>query len=73
MKVLSACRKLKGTGISIGEDFSPRVRDVRKKLWPFVKEKRSKNERAAMVYDHIFMDGKKFTIGADGSSLVEMR
>ena len=54
--------------ICIGEDFSPRVRDVRKKLWPFVKEKRSKNERAAMVYDHIFMDGKKFTIGVDGCS-----
>nr|XP_054924218.1 uncharacterized protein LOC126526716 [Dermacentor andersoni] len=32
-KILSCCNKLKGTPISISEDFSKRIRDIRSNLW----------------------------------------
>ena len=64
-KVLKAKRKLSetenGNTIFIGEDFSKRVRETRKKLVPFLKEaKKDKDKRATMVYDHLVINGKKF-------------
>ena len=49
-----------GKNIFIGEDFSKRVRDTRRKLIPFLKEaKKDKNKRATMVFDHLVIDGKR--------------
>lgn len=38
--ILRNCTKLKGTAFSVGEDFSNRVRDIRKKLWQVAKKKK---------------------------------
>jgi homoaconitase/3-isopropylmalate dehydratase large subunit len=69
-KILKAKRKLKGTQLFIGEDFSYRVRDIRRKLSSHLKIARSEGKRAIMVFDHLLVDGKKFYLG-EGETLRE--
>ena len=66
-----AKRKLQGTKVFIGEDFSSRVREVRRRLVPHLKKARSENKKCMMMFDHL-IDGKKFTLD-DGDNLKEMR
>lgn len=40
MKILQNCHKLKNTKISISEDYSKRVTEIRKKLWKSSDEER---------------------------------
>ena len=63
--ILGARHKLKGTKVFISEDFSSRVREIRKKLLPHLKEARKENKRAAMVYDHLIIEGKRFCLDQD--------
>lgn len=71
VKVLKAKRNLKGSNIFIGEDFSTAVRDIRRKLTQFMKEKRNGGHKVSMVYDHLIVDGEKFFLSADGGSIVK--
>ena len=71
-KILKSRGKLRGSTIFIGEDFSVRVRDIRKKLTPHLKAARNNGKRATMIYDHLLIDGKKFGID-DESKLKEIR
>jgi FtsZ-binding cell division protein ZapB len=71
--VLKAKNKLKGTNIFVGEDFSERVRAIRKKLTVIMKEKRREGKQVSMVYDHLIMDGKKFVLNDDGVSVREVK
>ena len=64
-RVLKQKRKLsetaEGSTIFIGEDFSKGVREVRKKLVPFLKNtKANPKNNARMVYDHLVINGKRF-------------
>ena len=61
--ILKQKRKLKGTTIFIGEDFSARVRDIRRRLSPHLKQARDDGRRCAMVFDHLVIDGSKFYLG----------
>ena len=72
VKILKAKRKLQGTNVFIGEDFSSRVRDVRRRLVPHLKKARSENKKCMMVFDHLIIDGKRFALN-DGDNLKEMR
>ena len=63
--ILKQKRKLsetaEGSTIFIGEDFSKGVREVRKKLVPFLKNaKADPKNNARMVYDHLVINGKRF-------------
>jgi polyhydroxyalkanoate synthesis regulator phasin len=60
--ILKAKTKLKGTNIFVGEDFSTKVRDQRKRLTPHLKRARGDGKRATIVYNHILIDGKRFTV-----------
>jgi len=74
LRLLKQKPKLKelNSNIFIGEDFSPRIRDVRKKLSVFLKEKKRAKCRASMVFDHLIVDGKKYGLDAS-DNLVEYR
>lgn len=52
--------KLKGSNVFVAEDFTRRVREIRKKLVPFLKKSREENKQASMVHDHIIVDGRRF-------------
>jgi predicted RNase H-like nuclease (RuvC/YqgF family) len=71
IKLMKAKLKLKGSNIFIGEDFSRGVRDIRKKLGRFAKEKKEGGETVKMIYDHLVVNGKKLFLSEDGLGLVE--
>nr|KAG5689419.1 hypothetical protein BaRGS_017937 [Batillaria attramentaria] len=52
--------KLKGTDIFVGDDFSKNVRDIRKKLSPFLKKAKEEKKLCKMVFDHLVMEGKRY-------------
>eukprot|EP00745_Piridium_sociabile_P017353 TRINITY_DN26126_c0_g2_i1.p3 TRINITY_DN26126_c0_g2~~TRINITY_DN26126_c0_g2_i1.p3 ORF type:complete len:119 (-),score=7.78 TRINITY_DN26126_c0_g2_i1:479-835(-) len=68
VNILKEKRRLKGSNIFIGEDFSIRVRDIRKRLASRLKDARSHGKRATMIFDHLLVDGKKFFLGQRRSS-----
>ena len=53
LKIISEARKLKGTNISINEDYSKETLEIRKKKWKEVKELRKNG-----TYDKVVIKGK---------------
>lgn len=52
-KILKNCHKLKGTKLAISEDFSARVRSIRKKLWDSAKHNKESGDKVRLVHDKI--------------------
>ncbi|XP_070386672.1 uncharacterized protein [Dermacentor albipictus] len=50
-KIMNNCYKLKGRKISISEDYSKRVHDIRKKLWNTTVDERKNGAKVKMVFD----------------------
>jgi regulator of replication initiation timing len=73
VKLLKAKKKLIGSDIFIGEDFSRGVREIRKRLSQFLKVKKEAGQNVKMVYDHLVVEGEKFFLADDGESLVSGR
>ena len=77
-RVLRQKRKLsetsEGSTIFIGEDFSKGIRDVRRRLVPFLKTaKAAPNVTARMVYDHLVINGKLFYYHPVSNAIKERR
>ena len=70
--VLKNKNKLKGSKIFIDEDYSRSVREIRKHLAVIMKRERAIGKRVSMVYDHLFVEGKRYGLGGDRTSLVEL-
>jgi outer membrane murein-binding lipoprotein Lpp len=70
VEILKSKSKLQGTNIFIGEDFSMRVRTVRKKLAAIKKDMKTDGQKVTMVYDHLIVNGKKMYLSEDGEGLV---
>ncbi|GFR60234.1 SH3 domain protein, partial [Elysia marginata] len=49
-------KKPKDTNIHISDDYTPRIREIRRKLSPFLNKFRNEGKRATMVYDHLIVD-----------------
>lgn len=58
--VLKACTKLKGSDISIAEDFSVAVRHIRKKLWESSAGERASGAKAKLFFNKLCVDGKMY-------------
>lgn len=71
VQILKAKRRLQGTTVFIGEDYSQRVRNLRKLLSPHLKAAREQGKRATMIYDHLLVDGKKFVLNEAGTGITE--
>ena len=72
-RILKAKKKLDGTDIFIGEDYSRGVRAIRKTLSKIKKEmkQRNKDRKIHLVYDHMYVDGVKMYLSNDGLHLVK--
>ena len=72
ISILKAKSKLKDndSGVSISEDYTQRVRDVRKKLIPHLKSAKEEGKRATLVFDHLLIEGIKYELG-EGDYLTE--
>ena len=58
LKIISEARKLKGTNISINEDYSKETLEIRKEKWKEVKELRKNGTYVILVYDKVVIKGK---------------
>lgn len=47
------CRILKGSPLSVSEDFSEQIRVIRKKLWDSSADDRARGDKVTLVYDKI--------------------
>ena len=56
--------KLRGSDVYVGEDYTRKVREVRKKLMPTLKKAREENKQAKLVFDHLIVDGRRFVYDA---------
>lgn len=59
--VLKNAFRLKGIDIHIAEDFSARVRSIRKSLWEATTSYRNNGHIVRLRYDHAFIDNVKYT------------
>lgn len=59
-RLLKNCFKLKGSNFAISEDFSRRVRDVRRKLWNCAKKFKHAGDKVIMSYDKLRINGELF-------------
>ena len=71
--ILKSKRSLFGSEIFVGEDFSKRTRQVRKALNGFKKDLKKNGKKVAMVYDHLYVDDKKYYLSPSGDSLIEAK
>ena len=62
IKILKERHRLKGTQIFLSEDYTSRIRNVRKNLAPFVKQIRQQNKdiQVMMKFDHLIIDGERY-------------
>lgn len=58
--ILKRGYKLKDTQLSIAEDFSKRVRDIRRKLWNSAKVNRQNNEKVSLVFDKLYINNRPY-------------
>ena len=58
LKIISEARKLKGTNINIGEDYSKEALEIRKEKWKEIKELRKNSTYAILVYEKVVTKGK---------------
>ncbi|XP_077486842.1 uncharacterized protein LOC144098218 [Amblyomma americanum] len=60
VSIMKACPKLKGSEISISEDFSLGVRQIRQKLWESSAEERSNGAKVKLFFDKLSVNGTLF-------------
>ena len=73
LKILRSRNKLEGTTMYIKEDFPARVRYIRKTIGGLVKTNRDRGERVKIVYDHVYIENKKYILNENHDGLIESR
>ena len=73
VSILKEKKKLQGSTIFIGEDFSTRVREIRRQLAPHLKAARELGKKCVMIFDHLLIDGKRFYLDENSGGLKENR
>ncbi|CAN8029883.1 unnamed protein product, partial [Ixodes persulcatus] len=56
MELLRNAKKFKETKISVSEDFSLKVQNIRKQLWATVKDKRKPEDKVYLKYDKLIIN-----------------
>lgn len=65
--------KLKNTDYSIGEDFSRKLREIRKKLWDSAKQNRENKDKVSLVYNKLFINNRVYIWDDEKNDRVEIR
>ncbi|KAL8620997.1 hypothetical protein ACOMHN_035933 [Nucella lapillus] len=60
----------KKSSIFVNEDFTPRVRDRRRLLLPFLKQAKAEQKRAFLRFDTLVIEGKAHTFDPATQKLV---
>ena len=60
--VFGEVKELRGSNISISNDFPPKIRTIRKEATPFINDARIADLEAKLRYDKLSINGKLFTL-----------
>lgn len=58
--VLKASPQLKDTDFSLSDDFSKRIREIRKQLWRSAAQEKEKGAKVKLLFDKLSVDGVLF-------------
>ena len=65
-KIFQKAGKLKGSRVSVSEDYTKSVRVSRQKLVPHLKAARAKGKSATLQYDKLSIEGEKYAVNNEG-------
>lgn len=71
IQILTNCNKLKGSKLTIKEDYPQDVVETRKKLYPLLKKYREQNKNAVIKYDKLFVNGQEVSVPDDDTNMNE--
>lgn len=72
-RILSNGKKLKGSNYGISKDFSPRVREIRRKLWNVGKaRKQNSQDKVSLVHDKLIVNGEAYVWDEDTQSATKL-
>lgn len=63
--VRSHSKNLKGTNICVREQFTTEVIEARKRVYPVYQEAKKNNQRASLVVNRLYIDGKEVKVPVD--------
>lgn len=72
-RILKNGSKLKNTTLAIGEDFSPKIRDIRRKLWASAKANRDNNEKVNLAFDKLYIDDQAYVWDSDKGERIPVK
>lgn len=70
--ILKNVSKLKGTRIFVNEDFSPRIRGIRKQLWLSTAEFRRNGAKVRLRYDHALVNNDRYSWDSTNNMLIKV-
>lgn len=72
MKIMSFKKIIndKKIAVKVGEDYTKRVRDLRKALYPFAEKFRKDGKKATIVFDHLLVDSVRYDLDLEENQLV---
>lgn len=60
MAVLKVSPQLKDTNFSLSDDFSKRIREIRKQLWRSAAQEKEQGAKVKLLFDKLSVDGVLF-------------
>lgn len=72
-EILRNSYKLKGKDILVQEDFSARVIEERRKLMPFLKEAREKEQRASLTYNRLKIEDRVYVYNRNTLEVIQLQ
>lgn len=72
--ILSNAKKFKGSNYSVDQDYSPKTREIRKKLWEYAKTKKADSgNRVKLNFDKLIVNDKVFTWDTEIEQVVPVK
>jgi hypothetical protein len=62
LEVLKNTSKLVGSKITVEQDYSRQVREIRRELIPYLKDARSRGHKAVMKKDKLMVNGRTYSL-----------
>lgn len=72
-RVLISAKKLKGTKISLSEDYSESVRRKNKFLWDFVQSRKKEGDKYSLKRDVLWFNHTKYIYDEDVNQVVQQK
>lgn len=71
--LLMSAKNLKGTDISLSEDFSPQRRTIRRRLWKFAQEHKTDDTQAIIKNDTLYLNKTKYVYDESTKEVVRSK